>query len=47
MTVALVVLVLIAVIAVGVAMTGGEEADLVEHAEWMRQVKEDGAWVMW
>lgn len=46
-TVALMVLVTLAILVCGLVGGPAEGAELAEHARWERQLKEDGAWVMW
>lgn len=46
-TVFLVVLLVLAILLCGLIGGPDDEADLVEHAQWMQQLKEEGAWVMW
>ena len=46
-TVVLIVLLLLAVLLCGLVGGCDDEADLVAHAEWMAELKEQGAWVMW
>ena len=46
-TVIIVALLVFAILILGLIGGPDSEADLIEHDQWMQQLEEEGAWVMW